>query len=215
MNSADIDVLTEEGEGVHLEFKRKVTSSEKIARTMTAFANTKGGCILFGIDDDGTIVGVTSEKEEMELLRIAGNIFAEPPVNVEMEIVPYRANRDVLVCKVQESISKPHKVLETEKNDDGTGIYIRVNDMTMEASKEVVKVLRSENSQSAPLRISIGENEKRLLDFLETHRRITKEQYCAMVNISRRRASRSLVNLVRAGILFLHTNEKSDYYTLI
>jgi len=215
VNYTDIDALVEEGEGVQREFKRKVTSPEKIARTITAFANTRGGCILFGVDDDGTIVGITSEKEEMDLIRTAGDFLSEPPVNMELEIVPYRASQDVLVCKVQESISKPHKVLEAEKNDEGTGIYIRVNDTTMEASKEVVKVLRSENVKSEPLRISIGENEKRLLDFLETNERITKEQYCKMANISRRRASRSLVNLVRARILFLNTNEKSDYYTLV
>ena len=68
MNYVDIDNFIGEGENTYLEFKRKVSSPEKIARTISAFANTKGGYILFGVDDDGTIIGVRSEKEEIELI---------------------------------------------------------------------------------------------------------------------------------------------------
>ena len=52
--------LIEEGENSHVEFKRKFSSPEKIAKEMIAFANSRGGYILFGIDDDRTIIGVES-----------------------------------------------------------------------------------------------------------------------------------------------------------
>ncbi|MCK7528022.1 MAG: ATP-binding protein [Ignavibacteriales bacterium] len=45
-----------------LNLKRKFSTHDKIAREMIAFANTKGGYVLFGIDDDKKIVGVESEK---------------------------------------------------------------------------------------------------------------------------------------------------------
>ncbi|HEY4613790.1 MAG TPA: ATP-binding protein, partial [Bacteroidota bacterium] len=66
MRYKDIELLVQEGEGFEVEFKRKVSSAEKISRALVAFANTKGGMILFGIDDDGSIVGVESEKTEVE-----------------------------------------------------------------------------------------------------------------------------------------------------
>lgn len=44
--------LIEEGENIEVEFKRKFSTHDKIAREMIAFANTKGGYVLFGIDDD-------------------------------------------------------------------------------------------------------------------------------------------------------------------
>ena len=88
MNYADIDILIEEGEGATVEFKRKVTSPEKIVRTLIAFANSHGGNILFGVDDDGSVYGVRSEKEEVEQIQFAGNILAEPPVPFELHIVP-------------------------------------------------------------------------------------------------------------------------------
>ena len=58
MNFHDVNRLIEEGEGFGIEFKRRISSAEKIARTIISFANTKGGTILFGVDDDGSIVGV-------------------------------------------------------------------------------------------------------------------------------------------------------------
>ena len=71
MNRKDLIDLIEEGENIQCEFKRHFTTPEKIAREMIAFANTKGGYILFGIDDDKKIIGVESEKSEAEMINDA------------------------------------------------------------------------------------------------------------------------------------------------
>ena len=41
--------IIEDGENSQVEFKRKFTEAQKIAKEMIAFANTKGGMILFGV----------------------------------------------------------------------------------------------------------------------------------------------------------------------
>jgi len=213
MNYKDIHTLLEEGEGFELEFKRKVSNPEKIAKTLVGFANTKGGTVLFGIDDDRSVVGVESEKSEVEMIRNVADFHCEPPVEVAIEIVPYKG-KDVIVVFVDESRDKPHAVVLHEDSDDAQlQVYIRVNDKTVEASKEVVRILRSENPDSPPLRIAIGENERRLFEFLDDKERITLKEFADLVNISKRRASRTLIQLVRAGVLRVHTNEKEDYYT--
>ena len=212
MNYKDVDVMLEEGEGFELEFKRKVSRPEKIARTLMAFANTKGGVILFGVDDDRTVVGVGSEKEEIEMIRIAGSMHVDPPLDPEIEIVPYRG-MDVIVVSVDESDRKPHELVRDEEAEGETRGYIRVNDKTVTASKEVVRILQSERPDAPPLRIAIGENERRLLEYLEESERITVKEFSALVNISHRRASRALIQLVRAGMLRVHSNEKEDYFT--
>jgi predicted DNA-binding transcriptional regulator YafY len=53
-----------------------------------------------------------------------------------------------------------------------------------------------------------------LFEFFETHERITAKQYADLCNISERRAMRLLVRLVRIGMVFIHTHEKTAYYTL-
>ncbi len=202
--------MIEEGEGFELEFKRKISSPLKIAKTLSAFANTSGGIILFGVDDDGTIVGVESEKTELDLIDESVEFYCQPPVSVNIKIVPYN-HRDVIVATVEESDSKPHYVKDENEEPN---VFIRVNDNTVLASKEVIKVLRDEHPDKEPLTISIGKNEKRLFDYLETHSRISVAEYSEFINVSIRRASRILTTLVRAGVIRIHTLEKTDYFTL-
>jgi predicted HTH transcriptional regulator len=215
MNFRDVNSLIEEGEGFEIEFKRRISSPEKIARTLISFANTHGGTILFGIDDDGSIVGVESEKSEVELIEIAGRDFCDPPILPSIEIVPFDG-RDVIVCQVTESKTKPHYFLgeHDRSNGESTRVYIRIKDNTVMASKEVIKILEDENPSAEPLRLSIGENERRLFQYLEKNERITVREFGRMVNISDRRASRTLVRLVRAGVVRIHTHEREEYYTL-
>ncbi len=217
MTYKDVNRLIEEGEGFEVEFKRKVTTPEKVARTISSFANTKGGYILFGVDDNGSIVGIDSEKSEMELIEQAGAMYCVPEVHPLLDIVPFDG-KDVIVAYIPESDDKPHyftgNVNGDAQNGEETRVYIRVNDNTVMASKEVVRILRSERPDSKPMKIEIGENEKRLFKHLEGHKRITTQEFCKLVNISERRASRILVSLVRAGVVRIHTLEKRDFFTL-
>jgi predicted HTH transcriptional regulator len=219
MDYKDVNRLIEEGEGFEIEFKRKVTSPEKIARALIAFANTQGGHILFGVDDDGSIVGVESEKSEVDLIREAGTMFCLPEIHPRIDIVAFDG-KDVIVAYVEESGDKPHYFTGSSngngqvETEDETKVFIRVNDKTMMASKEVVKILRDERPDAPPMKIEIGENEKRLFTYLDAHERITAKEFSNLVNISEQRASRILVSLVRAGVVRIHTLEKSDYFTL-
>lgn len=217
MTYKDVLRLIEEGEGFEIEFKRKVSTPEKIAKTLVAFANTRGGHILFGVGDDGAIIGVESEKSEVELIDRAGTLYCDPPIHPQIEIVPFDG-MDVIVVYVPESHHKPHLFTGNVNGDapdsEMTRAYIRVNDKTVMASKEVVRILRSERPDSRPIKIEIGENEKRLFRFLEENERITVAEFARLVNISERRASRILVMLVRAGVVRIHTMEKRDFYTL-
>lgn len=209
MNIHDVKSLIEEGEGFELEFKRKVSSPEKIAKTICAFANTKGGTMLFGVDDDGSLVGVESEKSEVDLLKQAGDIFCTPPVQLKIKFVPY-SHKDIIVVSVDESDRKPHSVVN---NGVEERVFIRVNDNTVLASREVIKVLKDESSEKS-LTLTIGENERRLFASLEERQRITVKEYSELINVSLRRASRILTTLVRAGVVRIHTLEKTDYFTL-
>ncbi len=214
MDYKDVDSLIEQGEGFEVEFKRKVSSPEKIARALIAFANTDGGHILFGVDDDGTVVGVESEKSEVDLIQQAGREYCQPPIMPEIDIVAYDGT-DVIVAYVPESANKPHQYTgSNDHGEPGSRVYIRVQDKTVLASREVVKVLKDERPDAPPLRMEIGKHEKQLLAYLDGHERITTREFCHLVNISERRASRILATLVRAGVIRIHTMERTPYFTL-
>jgi predicted HTH transcriptional regulator len=217
MDYKDVNRLIDQGEGFEIEFKRKVSTPEKIARALIAFANTKGGHILFGVDDDGSIVGVESEKSEVDLITQAATEFCLPEITPEIDIVAFDG-KDVIVAYVEESGDKPHYFTGISnghtRSEDETKVFIRVNDKTMMASKEVVKILRDERADAPPMNIEIGDNEKRLFRYLEQKEKITAKEFSNLVNISEQRASRILVSLVRAGVVRIHTLERSDFFTL-
>jgi predicted HTH transcriptional regulator len=210
---AELKTLISEGENFKIEFKRQFSGVEKIAKELIAFANTKGGMILFGVEDDGTIYGVKSEKSEMDLIYEAARNCCEPPIEPIVQVIELNG-KDIVVAIVEESGNKPHRLQDyKDMISRDAKVYIRVNDKSVIASREVVKILESESPDSEPLSIIIGENERRLFKILEDNQKITVKEFAKFVNISEQRASRILVRLVRAGVIRIRTEEKSEYFT--
>ena len=210
MNLAQLNNLILEGEGLTVEFKRKFSTPEKIAREMIAFANTHGGTLIFGVDDDGTVVGVESEKGEIDLILQAAKNYCYPPIEPIIEIFEI-SGKDVVVVTVEKSNSKPHRLISS--NGDAGKVFVRLGSQSVVASNEKVKLLEMEND-SKPLKIVIGEKERRLLNYLDNYTRITIKEFSRLVNISEEEASEILVKLVRAGVVKMHETGKENYFTL-
>ncbi|MBM3136253.1 MAG: ATP-binding protein, partial [Chloroflexi bacterium] len=58
MTPEEVRILISQGEGQRLELKRSLAELEAGVRAAGAMANTNGGHVLFGVRDDGTILGV-------------------------------------------------------------------------------------------------------------------------------------------------------------
>lgn len=204
----NIRKLIFEGESVTIDFKKTITSCEKIAKTLVAFANNKGGRLLVGVEDDGTISGVKSEEEEKYMLTKAAHTYCKPSLEPVFEEV-YIDNKVILVAEIRESDSKPHYALG---EDHKWWVYIRVKDKSLLASKIVMDVLKRSNKDQGVF-IEYSSKEKAILEYLENHKSITSQEYSKLLKMPRRRAQRILVNLVLSGIIRLHTTEKEEYYT--
>lgn len=206
---AHIKRLLERGEDDQLDYKQSITSAQKIAKTMSAFSNHKGGTLLVGVKDNRKVSGVESE-DEIYMLDLAARFYCKP--EVQLEIIEHEVfGRHILECKVPEGDDKPYYA----KDDEGKWwAYVRVNDKTLLASKIVLDVLRRQASGRGTL-IEYGSKEKAILEYLAQNERITLDQYRKMINVSRRRATKIVVNLISAGVIRSHTTEKKEYYTLV
>ncbi len=205
--------LISEGEGPRVEFKRKFTTYEKIARELIAFANSKGGYIFFGVDDNGEIVGVKSEKETEELLLETSKNFCEPEIDVKVYVFEIEG-KDVVVGEVKESDKKPHRIqdYQPQLNYRTAKVFIRMKSKSMQASREMIKLLHTSYNNFNESEFHLGKKEKALFDYLQKYERIKTREYCRLVNISERRAQRILIKLVRFGVLFLHQEENGEIY---
>jgi predicted HTH transcriptional regulator len=213
MNRRHLLELIEEGENLQCEFKRHFTTPEKIAREMIAFANTKGGYIIFGVDDDKTVVGVDSEKSESEMIKDAAENYCEPPLNYSIDFIEVYG-KELVVASIPESDNKPHRLqdYQDELDINKAVVIVRINDKSVQASKEMVRILRANSADLALKKYTIGQTEKMVFEYLGKYERISVKELSNLVNISERRASRTLVKMVRANLLLIHTKDNGEEF---
>ena len=197
-----------QGEGEQLDYKQEISNAKKIAKTMSSFANHKGGTLLIGIRDNKSVAGIRSEDEKY-MLELAASIYCKPEIKLD-KIEHKIGSKIVLECIVPKGDIPPYYA---KGDDDKWWVYIRVQDKSLLASKIVVDILKKQTSERGSF-IRYGKNEEALLHYLDNNEKITLKQFCQLVNISRRRASRILVNLISTGVIRNHTYEKTEFFTL-
>lgn len=203
--------LIARGEGEMLEFKKRTTQPNRISRTLASLANTRGGHLLVGVDDNGRLVGVRDAEEERFLLQQAAAQYVDPPLPLQFEEVEDDAGQTVLVVTVAESPRKPHRALV---GDDDWRSYVRVGDQSVQTSQLTEKVLRNEPPPETRLEwLPLSRHEQAALDYVRQQPRLTLPQYAKLINVSKRRAHRMLIKLVLHGYLRYHDKEKEPYYT--
>jgi len=207
---ASIKNLILQGEGVRLDFKKTITNTEKIAKSLVAFANNKGGKLLIGVADDGSIKGVKSEEEEKYMILTAAHQFCKPAIEPNFEEI-YVDDKLILVVNIPESDTKPHYALDENKK---WWAYIRIDDKSVLASRIIVDVLKQEYKNDGVL-ISYSENEKKLLEYLDVNGKITLKEYSKLLRSSYRKAQKVLVSLILTNVIKSNTSEKEEYFTAV
>lgn len=209
LSNSDLKSLVRIGEGYHLEFKRRVSTPERIAREAIAFANTWGGTILIGVGDDGALLGVKDVEEELYDLERALTIFSKPAIAFTCRTITIGPRREVIVIEIPESSHKPHFL--NVNGSMGPAAFIRIDDQTVAASDEVVALLACEGDPVGA-RFEFGDRELLLLRFLEEYHRITVAQFARLADIPISDASEIIVLLTRANILQVQPSEKEDVF---
>ena len=73
--------LINEGEHQQQDFKYRVSDAMKLAKSVSAFANTDGGRLLIGVRDDGHMSGVRDE-EEIYMMHQAAYRYCRPQASI-------------------------------------------------------------------------------------------------------------------------------------
>jgi ATP-dependent DNA helicase RecG len=104
------------GEDSVRQFKRQIDGQDHLAREIAAFLNSRGGRIFVGVDDDGSISGITSDAM-VRLPNLISNTCSDsvnPPCSVLTFNVP-TAEGMVVVIEVPDGPDKPYQDRKEKK----------------------------------------------------------------------------------------------------
>ena len=127
------DKLLTSPESKTLEFKRDTSALKQIMRTIVAFANTAGGIIVIGRDDNGDIVGVEDPLQVEEQLSNSIADSIAPMLMPDIEIVSV-GRKSLLRVRVAHWFGPFY--LKSEGRERGT--YIRLGSSTRQAGPEFI-----------------------------------------------------------------------------
>lgn len=203
--------LAAQGEGIRLEFKRKASFPDKVVREMIAFANTTGGTLLIGVDDDGVLQGVPYPDEEALAVRRAIIKYCRPVFSFEERVIALSAKKSILRYDIPVSARRPHYFRISRQRRE---TYIRVRDMSVKASQEMTEVVRRQK-HNRDIQFTYGIHESSLMRHLDQNLYITIEEFQRLCGLDRFVASRKLVTLVLANVIRITPSEKGDVYSRI
>ncbi|HPX44108.1 MAG: ATP-binding protein [Bacteroidales bacterium] len=200
--------LIAEGENQKLDFKYCVSDSRKIARTLSAFANTDGGRLLIGVRDNGSIAGIRSD-EEIYMVDTAAHIFCRPVIeySLRQHVI---GGKTILEVEVSKGNEKPYQAM----NEEGRWIsWIRHLDQNLSANRVLLQIWRKEKKGSGVL-VKFGKAENMLMEYLQKNASISLSKFRKISGISTYRAESILANLVIFRVLVMNASEKGFTYSI-
>lgn len=162
-------------ESTTMEFKRELNDS--IIKETIAFANTNGGTLIIGYNDDGSVKGLENAKEDFD--KISSKLHDSIEPDISFLLAPRIENedgKDIIIVEVLQGTSKPYFIKSKGMTPDG--VFVRVGATTQHATRDTIRDMLLESS-GITFEKNISNNQD--LTFLYTER-IFKEKNIAFGN---------------------------------
>ena len=203
-----IQELISQGEHSQQDFKYKVMDAHKLAKSVSAFANTDGGRLLIGVRDDGHISGVRSE-EEIYMMHAAAFEFCKPAVSIKFDTY-HVEGKTLVVATIPPSEKRPIFAIDEEGRRRA---YIRIADENIVASPVHLVVWREQFSPQGSL-MAFNENEKQLMETMAKQPMQTLNQIVRRSHLARHKVSTLLGRFIRYNLVAWHFTDRQFKFTL-
>ena len=188
--------LIAEGEHQQQDFKYEISDARKIARTLSAFANTDGGRLLIGMKDNGKIAGVRSD-EEIYMVEAAASLYCIPPVECRMSI-HREEGHNVVIAEVD---AVEHPPVCARLDDGKLCAFVRIADENIVATPVQMALWREATDEVGTL-LPFTPREQALLQMLtEAPEPLTLNRFTRLGRLPRHRAVRLLAQFIRFGLI--------------
>lgn len=207
-----IQRLIEEGEHECQDFKFAIGDARKIARSIAAFANHKGGRLLVGVKDNGVVAGVRSE-EDIFVVEQAAEMCCVPPQCIE--VTAYKTDPGQVVYKVEIAPATMRPVRVKEQG----GVlraYVRVRDENIALDPLVERAWRA-RSEGGNMLLQLDEGCRRLLSLIvESKTGLTPEELAVPLHLGLRATEDALLRLYAMGVTdFVFDPSRRKFLTVV
>jgi len=137
-SALEIEQMLLIGENESVEFRSSLKHPQRIARTAVAFANTDGGTIVVGVDDEHHVIGCDTKGADESVTMIVRN-FCDPPVRFKTEKLEYQT-KPLLLIRVERSKDVVHSLREN-------GVFIRASASDRAPTTHELRSLMRERKQ--------------------------------------------------------------------
>ncbi len=187
------------GEGREVEFKRGLPNDQKIARSLCAFANTRGGLLFIGVTDSGELEGAPQPEATAKKLALVAAQWIEPAIAPRIEVIAIDGVRLVAV-HVAASRSRPHAVLRRGEEPE---VVVRSGSSNRSASRSTLAALRNARKS----RSTLDSFERNVLEFVDDRQSsdpnggVAVAEFARARNVGAQRTKRAFARLEREGFL--------------
>jgi len=110
METIEILTILSQGEDSLNQFKKNITNADSLAAEIIAFSNGQGGRLFLGVDDDGTVTGLSKEDIQRlnQLVSNTASQYVLPAVN-PTTIISTINNQRILIVEVPRGLNKPYQ----------------------------------------------------------------------------------------------------------
>ena len=199
--------LIKEGEHQQQDFKYRVDDACKLARSVSAFANTDGGRLLIGVRDNGLIAGVKSEGE-IYMMRQAACKYCQPEANIQFDTYHADGNT-VVIATVPPSDKRPICAQDEEGHPCA---YIRIKDENIVASP-VLFTLWKESQKPQGALIPYDDDIRQLLSVMTGQQ--TLNQIVRLARLPRHKVVTLLAHLLRFGTIRWEYVDQQFLFSLV
>ena len=203
--------LIREGEHQQQDFKYRVADACKLAKSVSAFANTDGGRLLIGVRDDGHLSGVRSE-EEIYMMHQAAYKYCKPEASIKFDT--YHADgRTIVVATVPPSERKPVCAINEAGEERA---YIRIADENIVASPVHLAIWREQQAENGAM-MTYTDTVRKLLSAMTTDQpqSFTLNQIVRRSRISRFKVVHLLARLIRFGVVRCEHRDQQFYFSIL
>jgi ATP-dependent DNA helicase RecG len=126
--------IIKNGENSGVEFKRDDVRPESLAKEIAAFLNLQGGHVLLGVEDDGSVTGLTRDPHDAEewIMQIC-RVHLQPAIIPFWEVIRSDQGMPIgIISLPSDSPDKPYK----SKRGQYWQVYVRVGSTSREATRE-------------------------------------------------------------------------------